>query len=522
MVNSKEVNLESLIDFFDESYLENAGNVRLKISKKKAVIVNVDKMIESIDIKVSSWLQSKIMFFPIIESFVYFKWIKCLPTKVYIFLFVYIVDENNILIFSNDILRYLREFTERNFSTVQLEGDEAGDDVFQRLTSSFYLFTKNDDTGLYEWKNILEFFPLFLQLSFQNDDYVNVLNKIKWDSVAFFKSRFVQEKDIKTIIKSKEEWTSFFYSMFYANILKNLTFRIAWSYIDLNARWKWGFHIATTKNSEEYFKKIQTFIETINQEKWWDKTNFPVFFSEWSIWKNNQEDLYEYEFIDIFPVAFKKDSKGNTYILSFNNIEQESDSSTDSKSFSLKFLFNEDWFEGYEGTVYDMKKKIIRKKYAYSLLEEKSVKSDQYDDVSLKRPVQDTDLYILFLWQHKELFIWKVKSTPLEWAIVTSEWWKKNKKEQVYTFLNMNTFFSGKQKIKQYQKEGKDCRLESHNVTLNKNLQINFKITRYWFYIDAYKLYSQFGKYVLDESKSILLRKKASCNDSHFYFWTWK
>ncbi|PZM86579.1 hypothetical protein DLH72_00725 [Candidatus Gracilibacteria bacterium] len=513
MESFKVINLDSLIEFFDGS-AEDAGKMKIEISDQTAVIINSDRRIENVSINISQQIQNKVVFFPIIKCLAFFKGVKCLPTNTYVFLFLYIVDENNILIFSNDILKYLKEFDKGNSSIVQGEDNHVSNDVFQKLTSSFYLFTKSHDTGLYEWKNILEFFPLFLHLSFQNNDYANLLHKITGDSVAFFKSRFVQEKNIKTIIKSKEEGTSFFNSMFYANILKNLTFRIAGSYIDLNARGKGGFHITTTQNSEEYFEKNQNFIEAINQAKGGDKTNFPVFFSEGYIGKDDQEDLCKYEFIDIFPVAFKKDSKGNTYILNFKNTEQESDSGTYGESITLKSLF---YKGGKKHIIYDTKKKMICKKYVYSLLEEKNSKVDQDYGVLVERPVQDTDLYILFLGKNKELFIGKIKSTPLEGAIVTRKEGKKNKQEQIYIFSNMTTFFSEKQKIKKYQKEKRDYRLESHKVTLDKNLKIHFKITKQGFYIDAYKLYFQFGKYVLDESRSILLRKKKEHNVSEFY-----
>jgi hypothetical protein len=47
------------------------------------------------------------------------------------------------------------------------------------MTSSFYLFTKEENTEIYKWKNILSFFSTFFTIALEDDTYKNLIYKIK-------------------------------------------------------------------------------------------------------------------------------------------------------------------------------------------------------------------------------------------------------------------------------------------------------------------------------------------------------
>lgn len=221
--------------------------------------------------------EKEIFYFPVLKYTSYFKWILKFPKTEYIFLFLHIINDTTIAVFSNNILEYINKASKEEVSWNKSNAISDLDlNEFEKLTSSFYLLCKNEESS-YQWKNILSFFPTFLDISLKGNDYKNLIYKIKWDSIALFKSRYMQEKTIKTLILGKQG-KHLIHAMFYWNLLKNLTFKIENASIDLNWKWKWWFHITTTKNNDIYFNKIDKIVSKINNWEEGRKSELPIFF----------------------------------------------------------------------------------------------------------------------------------------------------------------------------------------------------------------------------------------------------
>jgi hypothetical protein len=51
---------------------------------------------------------------------------------------------------------------------------------FEKLTSSFYLFSKQEgDNNLYKWKSILSFFSTFFYIALNSNENKSLIHKIK-------------------------------------------------------------------------------------------------------------------------------------------------------------------------------------------------------------------------------------------------------------------------------------------------------------------------------------------------------
>lgn len=361
--------------------------------------------------------------FPIIKRKSQFKKIEVLPKIDYLFLFLWELDENNILIFSNDIAKYFSEYCKKNVEYVkwndlvrkdkqknisedQKEGIEESSlqKVLEQLTSSFYLFQKEaGKEAVYKWKNILSFFDVLIaqaleKKSSSKENIKNLIYAIKGDSISFFKARYMQEKTIKTLI----EWSegeAFLSAMFFWNLIKNLTLKIKWNLIDLNGRGLWGFNLKTSKNNYKYFTKIEDLLEGFRKRT--SKLQIPIFFID----KDNNKTVSSFSFdnvIDIFPKAFKEDSHWNTYVLDFKEKNRES-------SEEIQELFKSPM-----PTTNKINQILakMKKRYHYILLDDRWESWNKEKTKEETKELTKSDLFILLNEEAKEeanVFLWKIK-----------------------------------------------------------------------------------------------------------------
>ena len=526
-----EINLNKILQFWENSE-KNESEINIESSDKKNFTFNIkNKVIKNIEI---NWLNKKVIFFPIVKYNTFFKWISKFPKPEYIFLFLYLVDDNNIAIFSNNIFEYFEKIKETENIFKENEKEKENKKInnidFEKMTSSFYLFTKEENTKIYKWKNILSFFSTFFTIALEDDTYKNLIYKIKWDSVAFFKSRYMQEKTIKTFITGKKQWENFIYAMFYWNLLKNLTFKIENNLIDLNWKWKWWFHITTLKNNENYFEKIEKVLEKINSVNIDKNNKLPIFFLEWNIWKNNNKELEEYNFIDMFPRVFKNDSKWNIFVLNFKNKEIWVDNKSDNQKLDTNL---KDFFSFKKSIISDflkLKDNIVNS-YEYELLA-KNDNEEKQDKEEKKlsrqnRNINNNDLFILFSKKNsKDLFLWKIKENCNEQKLVIKLIWEE---KEIGDFTNC---YAIKEEIKKYL-ENKDYQLSDDIIDIIdsiKELNINWKQLsckkceekNKKYYIEAYKLHTEIWKITLENIKKIIINKKIDNSDKkniNFQYW---
>ncbi len=498
--------LQELFKFWDNEIDDIELSIKYE-NNKYFLIKNSEKDIFETENIFIEWLNDKVIFFPIIEYYFYFKWVTLLKKKEYIFLFLYIIDDYTIAIFSNNIWEYLKKNWNKECELKLQEEEKIENSDFEKLTSSFYLFTKEKD--VYKWRNILSFFPVFLQIAFKNNDYKDLIYKIKWDSVAFFKSRYMQEKEIKTIISDKNEGKNIFNALFYANLLKNLTFKIENCYIDLNWKWKWGFNISTLKNTEKYFENISNVIQTIIKNSESFTNDVPVFFLDKNIWRNNNLELEKYNFIDIFPRVFKNNYKWDEYFLDFRSYLPE-DSYIEKKDLNLKaFLYSEDLNYNFQNV-----KQKIKKIYYYKHLNQAETENIGEDDNNWKN-IQDGDLFILFSNDKWELFLWKIKETCIKSKLIIN-WTDFVSKE-------ITNCYEEKAKIKKWIESGKlkdyhsnDIHIEKTKSFQIKNMQC--KCLEKWYYVESYKLHSVIAEFSLGEERIDIL-KDEKVESINFIYW---
>ncbi len=511
----EEVNIElnELMDFWNDlEWKNNHITIKSNENGKLTLSIEFDNK-EKEDISHNNidvvWLDKKIYVFPVIKKEVLFKWVKKLPKYEYIFLFIYLIDDNNIAIFSNNIFEYIENIDEIDKKNTILDIDNKD---FEKLTSSFYLFSKEDKSDIYKWKSILSFFSTFFTIALEEDDYKNLIYKIKWDSVAFFKSRYMQEKTIKAIINDKKQWESFINAMFYGNLLKNLTFKIESNLIDLNWKWKWWFNITTTINNEKYFEKINSILFKINNVNS-IKNDLPVFFLEWNIWKDDNVEFSEYAFIDMFPRVFKDDNKWNIYLLDFKskNKLKENDTNLGENIKLNDFFYN---FDDNKINLLNFKANI-KDNFQYILLDSKENEEDWELKVE-KKSITDNDLFILFSKiGSQEIFLWKIKETCISQELVIKKKKKEESigyfpncywlKEEIKKWLDDNTYdLSIKDKLQHlsFNKENLCCKVCEEK---NKN-----------YFIEAYKLYTSVWEFKLDNH--IVINKSEKKDNKDFIY----
>lgn len=338
----------------NDNFFSFKSNVSLKIVKKKKIVKEENEVIVKVRFKASQEKDIAIYLFPIIKVENKFKGIDKLKKSDYLFLFLWELDldkdtnldKDTILIFSNGIGKYfseyekiLKEEKKENIVKWKLFNDkESFNKMVKNITSSFYLFEKEEGSWEYKWKNILSFFPYFLSSALE-DGNANAIYKLKWDSISFFKSRYMQEKTIKTWISERKQGENFIKSLFYGNLLKNLTVKICGKLLDLNGKGKGWFLVPTTKNDATYFNKVQEIVEKIKESK--ESENFPIFFYDQEvsfknkkiakggdILKEETEELLnkagpslKFKFIDAFPTTFKEDREGNIFVI--NKLERD-------------------------------------------------------------------------------------------------------------------------------------------------------------------------------------------------------
>ena len=426
--------------------------------------------------------------FPIIKRKSQFKKIEVLPKIDYLFLFLWELDENNILIFSNDIAKYFSEYCKKNVEYVkwndlvrkdkqknisedQKEGIEESSlqKVLEQLTSSFYLFQKEaGKEAVYKWKNILSFFDVLIaqaleKKSSSKENIKNLIYAIKGDSISFFKARYMQEKTIKTLI----EWSegeAFLSAMFFWNLIKNLTLKIKWNLIDLNGRGLWGFNLKTSKNNYKYFTKIEDLLEGFRKRT--SKLQIPIFFID----KDNNKTVSSFSFdnvIDIFPKAFKEDSHWNTYVLDFKEKNRES-------SEEIQELFKSPM-----PTTNKINQILakMKKRYHYILLDDRWESWNKEKTKEETKELTKSDLFILLNEEAKEeanVFLWKIK--------------EKTKKREAYIEMYKLHQNLGKYKMWKYIEVNKVKNGESNNITFKvpernplslpmENQSVNFKLS---------------------------------------------
>lgn len=396
-----------------------------------------------------------IYLFPIIKVEWSFKGIRELKKTDYLFLFLCELDKNkdSILIFSNDIVKYFSEYYKKNVKYVgwndlvrkdkqELGNVDAWDvldinkqklsllEIIEKLTSSFYLFQKEDKE--YKWKNILSFFPHFLSSALERENS-NAIYKLKWDSIAFFKSRYMQEKTIKTWISEKTQGENLIKSLFYGNLLKNITVKICEKLVDLNGRGKGWFLIPTVKNDETYFEKIEDILEEITNQSVNDvsplkeRTNqsikdvFPIFFyyNEFCFENNDEnenvresqwenDDLSNLELVDSFPSVFKEDHEWNFFVIDFCDLDNNTGNGNNNTGWNK--TITEKRIEKYQ-------------QYTYKFLFNNENSNAEKESIN----VQIGDLFFL-LKGREGLFLWKIKC------------WKKYKMELYKLHTKINEF----------------------------------------------------------------------------------
>ena len=279
----------------------------------------------------------------------------------------------------------------------------------------------------------------------------------------------MQEKTIKTFLNKKEDITSMINYLFYWNLLKNLTFKIDESLLELNGKWKWLFNISHSKNSISYYKKVKKILDIITWNKNNDDLELPIFFLDKILYK--ETEFENYNIIDIFPRVVKY-YNDKTYVIWSNSSKNWKALPEDLVLPS--FLNN-----------FDTYFKQFKKKYSYYLLEDNSIidssENNRYNDKEDKdnNKTKKTDKDV------------KSKYLTISDLFILME----EKKQKIIYLGKVKIWYVYRLKGKIYNNK-KQCE-EENNGECSKN-----------YYMELYRLYSE----LCNETKldSALIFKKES------------